>query len=797
MTGGTLRASYVDGAVKADNHDHDARSGAYAGGIVSRIDSGRVEAVYSLGSVDTDMRASTTSGTQGESWAAGITAKLVSGTIRAVYSRAAVTADGSSDGSSGNRAFRAHIFASGLVLRADGGTEVSGSYAANTPRATKDTDVFSSSTKTGGAVYSCSGSCNSVGTNSYYDSTLHPSPNDDVNATGKTTTELQTPTGYTGIYANWNIDLDTVTTGTQDPWSFATSRQYPVLKYGGLDTSIQVPKPGAPAAPTLVSGNTQLTATWTAPTDDGGNAINDYDVRYKVSTATTWTEMPDTTNSTSATATITGLTNGTSYNVQVRAGNPDGDGPWSDSATITVGAPAAPAIPSLESGNRKLYVTWAAPADSGSSLTGFKIQYRDYNASTWTDHTFTSDGTTTATTITGLTNNTTYLVRVAAANARGTGGWSASNGMKPGAPEPPGAPILTSLTKELKADWNAPANNGDAIRRYQVHYRHGSGQWKDVGHNNNSTSVLISELTNGNEYQVRVRAANNRGNGRWSPVSTMKAGLPAKTATPELGTGNQSLYVEWEAPANHGSSLTGFKVQYKLNSASTWTTHTFTSTGSTRTTTITGLTNNSNYDVQVAASNEHGAGPWSDTATKKAGGPDAPVPVLNADTATSFALSWAEPANNGSAISDYDMRYKTESASNWTEPTATTSTLRTASITGLTTGTTYHVQLRAANERGESPWSSSARMTAGSPAKPSAPNPHARQRPAYRDVDRPRQQRLRHPRLRRALQDHRRLHLVVGGVRQPLAACEEHGHGATQRGRRAGPRLPLRHGRYY
>ena len=78
-------------------------------------------------------------------------------------------------------------------------------------------------------------------------------------------------------------------------------------------------------------------------------------------------------------------------------------------------------------------------------------------------------------------------------------------------------------------DWNAPANNGDTIRRYNVHYRQGAGQWKDVGHNNASTAVLISELTNGNEYQVRVRAVNNRGNGRWSPVSTMKAGLPAKT----------------------------------------------------------------------------------------------------------------------------------------------------------------------------------------------------------------------------------------------------------------------------
>ena len=48
--------------------------------------------------------------------------------------------------------------------------------------------------------------------------------------TGQTTTALQTPTGYTGIYSAWNIDLDEVT-GSDDPWDFGTGSQYPALKY--------------------------------------------------------------------------------------------------------------------------------------------------------------------------------------------------------------------------------------------------------------------------------------------------------------------------------------------------------------------------------------------------------------------------------------------------------------------------------------------------------------------------------------------------------------------------------------
>ena len=46
---------------------------------------------------------------------------------------------------------------------------------------------------------------------------------------GKTTRELQAPTANTGIYANWSPDW----------WDFGTVRQYPALKYGGLDVARQ------------------------------------------------------------------------------------------------------------------------------------------------------------------------------------------------------------------------------------------------------------------------------------------------------------------------------------------------------------------------------------------------------------------------------------------------------------------------------------------------------------------------------------------------------------------------------
>ncbi len=48
---------------------------------------------------------------------------------------------------------------------------------------------------------------------------------------GKTTSELQSPTGYTGIYESWNLDLDGDGNG-DDLWDFGNASQYPTLRHG-------------------------------------------------------------------------------------------------------------------------------------------------------------------------------------------------------------------------------------------------------------------------------------------------------------------------------------------------------------------------------------------------------------------------------------------------------------------------------------------------------------------------------------------------------------------------------------
>ena len=57
-------------------------------------------------------------------------------------------------------------------------------------------------------------------------------------AGGLTKAAMQSPTDYSGIYADWNVDLDGDFVA-DDPWDFGTSSQYPSLKWRGFDPRTQ------------------------------------------------------------------------------------------------------------------------------------------------------------------------------------------------------------------------------------------------------------------------------------------------------------------------------------------------------------------------------------------------------------------------------------------------------------------------------------------------------------------------------------------------------------------------------
>lgn len=99
-------------------------------------------------------------------------------------------------------------------------------------------------------------------------------------------------------------------------------------------------------------------------------------------------------------------------------------GDISDSVLRTLLVPSVPTSVTVVSGNSQALVTWTAPTIVVPPVTDYVVQYSSNSGSTWT--TF-GDGTSTATsaTVTGLTNGTSYVFRVACVNAVGTSAYSA------------------------------------------------------------------------------------------------------------------------------------------------------------------------------------------------------------------------------------------------------------------------------------------------------------------------------------------------------------------------------------
>ena len=125
-------------------------------------------------------------------------------------------------------------------------------------------------------------------------------------------------------------------------------------------TDVDTEAPGKPGTPAVSAASaTSLSVSWSAPSN-AGPAITDYDVQYRAGTSGAWSDGGHV--GTATTATLTGLSEDTSYQVQVRATNDEGTGDWSDSGSGTTDA-----APSDDCPND---TTTTCEVDVGGSATG-------------------------------------------------------------------------------------------------------------------------------------------------------------------------------------------------------------------------------------------------------------------------------------------------------------------------------------------------------------------------------------------------------------------------------------------
>jgi hypothetical protein len=113
-------------------------------------------------------------------------------------------------------------------------------------------------------------------------------------------------------------------------------------------TDIDGEVPDMPFAPTVTAvSSTRLQVSWDAPANHGP-PITDYDYRYR-EPSDDWTEVTDTTI-TGTTVEIQGLAASTSYDVEVRATNAEGDSDWSNPGIGSTNAPGANNPPVFDDG---------------------------------------------------------------------------------------------------------------------------------------------------------------------------------------------------------------------------------------------------------------------------------------------------------------------------------------------------------------------------------------------------------------------------------------------------------------
>ena len=142
-----------------------------------------------------------------------------------------------------------------------------------------------------------------------------------------------------------------------------------------------------PPAPTGVSGTAasgQVALAWTAPTVLSQTPITDYVVQYSSNGGSTWTTFSDGTSA-SASATVTGLTNGTAYTFRVAAVNAIGTGAYSTASSVT--PTSAPLLTRITNGTNGSFTgsgTAASPFVATSYLGGFGSSVRFQSTSACT-----------------------------------------------------------------------------------------------------------------------------------------------------------------------------------------------------------------------------------------------------------------------------------------------------------------------------------------------------------------------------------------------------------------------------
>ena len=274
----------------------------------------------------------------------------------------------------------------------------------------------------------------------------------------------------------------------------------------------------APARPTLTSaeaGDGIVSLAWTYTANSA--AVADWQHRRKESSAAEWGAWTDMRGSATTTRfTVSGVTNGRTYDFQVRARTSAGvAGVESNTRSATpAAAPAKPTGFTAEAGDRQVTLTWTGPENAHIIRYEYQQKEGSGSFSNWEKMNITGDvAAAREYRVTGLMNGTAYAFKMRAVTVGGDGPASdASASVTPDkTPRQPSGFKLEPGNRTIKLVWNDQSDDPVTIVRWQYMEKIGDAAWPsawtDISPSDkDTTSLTLDRLTNGTVYGYRIRA---------------------------------------------------------------------------------------------------------------------------------------------------------------------------------------------------------------------------------------------------------------------------------------------------
>ena len=528
--------------------------------------------------------------------------------------------------------------------------------------------------------------------------------------------------------------------------------------------------PGKPAKPSVSpnpgNGHESLAVTWTAPVNEGP-AITNYVVQYRgEDSGDEWEQA--TVGGSSRETTVSGLESDNKYEVQVRAVNDEGEGPWSESGKAeTMVAPPANSLPEFDD---DAVTTLSVPENTladtavGAPITASDSDSQDvltYSLSGADSALFTvgeSSGQISIGAATALDfespsdsgGNNVYNLTVQVTdgkNAEGNADTSVGDliDVTIAVTDVNESPEFGFSDVEREVDENTPGgtNIGDPIvasdpesntLTYSL-----SGSDSDlfsvgtsIGQISVGTGTALdfespSDSGGDNVYDLTVEVSDGKdaaGNSDTSIDDMVGVTITVKNVNeaPEFDSSAVELEVAENTATNSnvGDSITaadpeGGDVTYSLTGANADLFDVDASSGQVKTTETLNYEAASTYTVAFTASDPQSNSASialtiavTDIDTEAPGKPAKPSVVPNSGNGhAALKITWTAPENSGPAITGYIVQYRIDdSGDEWTQVTVVGNTVETT-ISRLESGTAYEAQVRADNDEGEGHWSES------------------------------------------------------------------------------------------